>query len=840
MNNVTFQACQAPEPPRGYLKLQDMKHKDYIIAKHRAGVKQKDIIKALKEEKGFILPLYKLKRMLNKWGVNGQNLTKRRKQDIHAQIELRRQLGKQTHQVVLKRSGKSITNEQMNAIMNTSIGFPVGAGTTAGSGSPAFLALTPRVESLESEGNGTQGSGVSPRFPENMDTGNNSGGSLPANTVMGNDSGDDILENMDMESDSGDSLPEDMDTESDPGGGLLESGFLNAETMDGTGLETYNNGGMLENTAVTDCDSPQYLDDLDVESGDTTDWDEFPDSPEKVADIFINLGRRGTEATAVDDEDDMESINQSEYDDEELREIVSAGFSKLCPTETQPTPSLDDGVDVMPNEAQEDTSLSKYQPAPWSEIDDWKEEARDFVAEVEFLTEAQGIPLSQAIRTVISQWEETKAGETKVREPLPYHIYKQILGEGQETLVTTVDGVDKDLLRSTIEDNFVALERIAREAPTGSKFKYRFNAHAVHLPFLLSEYGVNHFFVAWALDLTADTLMETLSDGAWANLFNNCAFLIYESISMGTHTLAMDVWALISPKTPSKVAIALNKARDKVRSTIIKKYRWDHMKTLYLHVRIANEMYYSRELQKGAGELMAYGLFKILVQIYTKFPISMKGKGWTLSQEIEILQCFGALGDILLGSGEYSNVVVKYLVEPSVWGKRSTYLHSVDPMASCMHVIGRAYAKIGKLKESLRELMACLEIYRHKGSFGLDHEYWVQQIDQITEVMSLRGPILYETLDSNFYKLPGLFEAARKARRRYQQELYQAGHREMGDDHIDAEEYGRILARRASKRLATPELADMQTSMYFEGLECWLYSQGNISSASDRGWVEEI
>ncbi|KAF3905047.1 hypothetical protein AA313_de0205935 [Arthrobotrys entomopaga] len=103
---------------RPYLKVKEIEiHKDFILQKWNAGAKHKEIIKALKSEKNFLLRPYNLKRLLEVWNVSAKSLTKKRKLYVRNAIRERQLHNKQAHRVRFERSGRELTQEEMNEIM---------------------------------------------------------------------------------------------------------------------------------------------------------------------------------------------------------------------------------------------------------------------------------------------------------------------------------------------------------------------------------------------------------------------------------------------------------------------------------------------------------------------------------------------------------------------------------------------------------------------------------------------------------------------------------------------------------------------------------------------------
>ncbi|EGX44059.1 hypothetical protein AOL_s00210g220 [Orbilia oligospora ATCC 24927] len=110
---------QAAKPARAYCKRKDIEvHKEFILQKHEAGEKQEAILAALKEEKGFDIKPYNLKRILGIWGVSHKNLTKKRRLHIRRAIDERRRTNNSDLRVKFGRSNRMLKDEEIEEIMS--------------------------------------------------------------------------------------------------------------------------------------------------------------------------------------------------------------------------------------------------------------------------------------------------------------------------------------------------------------------------------------------------------------------------------------------------------------------------------------------------------------------------------------------------------------------------------------------------------------------------------------------------------------------------------------------------------------------------------------------------
>ncbi|KAF3161558.1 hypothetical protein TWF788_002462 [Orbilia oligospora] len=102
---------------RGYRKNEVWdEHKDFILDLVGRGEKQRNILEALKNERGFNTNLNQLKSKLGIWGVSSKNLAKKQRKWIYLMKERRQALGKETV-FYFSDSGQEITESQLGSIM---------------------------------------------------------------------------------------------------------------------------------------------------------------------------------------------------------------------------------------------------------------------------------------------------------------------------------------------------------------------------------------------------------------------------------------------------------------------------------------------------------------------------------------------------------------------------------------------------------------------------------------------------------------------------------------------------------------------------------------------------
>ncbi|KAK6524035.1 hypothetical protein TWF694_005702 [Orbilia ellipsospora] len=140
---------------RSYLKVEKLEaHKDFILEKRNAGAKHKDIITALRVEKGILLKPYHLKRVLKVWNVSNKNLTIRRKLCVRNGIQERLVHNKPAPRVWFKRSGRELTQAEMDGIVGAADDVFQGVMPSPAGGDIILSTPTPdRSENIDENGN---------------------------------------------------------------------------------------------------------------------------------------------------------------------------------------------------------------------------------------------------------------------------------------------------------------------------------------------------------------------------------------------------------------------------------------------------------------------------------------------------------------------------------------------------------------------------------------------------------------------------------------------------------------------------------------------------------------
>ncbi|KAF3915176.1 hypothetical protein ABW20_dc0105675 [Dactylellina cionopaga] len=364
---------------RGYMKFEDeiKPHIAFITTLQSAGKKQKEIRQALKEERGLVLKPHQLKRTIDKIGLSKRQLTKRRKLYIYRKLRQRRLLGKDASslpRVLLKESGRELSQEETQDIMDTSLGYLQGA--TPELKDIVIDTPTPKP-SIDRDGEYGQDGEYNQDEEYNKDEGYNQGGELDINAI-------------------GESL-----------------------------------------NAVLDGDTPMYSED-DINTFSIPyipQQEENHDQPEDTGEELIKIISTNVERLSLKQDKNVAASPNPEnipLGRREKEEIPLDGPSLVW----EPGPQIASDADVA-QEKYDDDDLTKYsrehQQNYRHNIERWVYQALEVVKAVESISETYRISLEKAedvlIMVIMEETAEDAPGMMlEEYEPLPYHICKQILG----------------------------------------------------------------------------------------------------------------------------------------------------------------------------------------------------------------------------------------------------------------------------------------------------------------------------------------------------------------------------------------------------------------------------
>ncbi|KAF3189576.1 hypothetical protein TWF225_002720 [Orbilia oligospora] len=486
MDDGIFQTWPQKPKCQRYLKLKNIAdHKDFIVSLRRAGVKQHAILDALRKEKGVELPIYKLKRMLDKWGVSNNNLTKKCEKDIRQRIEERKLFGKKARRVVMNRSGKSLSPEKLNTIMAAGPTYFKGVKLSPQRSVVVFSTPTPR--------------GGCERNCE---------GSI------------ELSRNMEQENGCAEPLPSEPRLSFEDPDRL---GRLQADDLGADNNEVFSSGDTGVHMILR-ISSDDFMESGGEEAAERKAINNFGEGirhPENMIEILVNLGQESQDTLISSVRENPALRSESQVSVEEIRDKISSGLANILPVEmieARPagymsypeniwisaedkdgrTPTAEGATESV-DDIQDDTPLGKYarqtRQAFWDELKSWKKQAMEFVEGVGSISKERGISLPKAGDIVSMECERRGCVGN-----LPYHIYKQILDmdEGAKSVPTAeVDGVNRELLCQAIEENFAALKRVLEQFPSNHYHWESLDGFTVHIPFVLAKYGSSNFLTAF-------------------------------------------------------------------------------------------------------------------------------------------------------------------------------------------------------------------------------------------------------------------------------------------------------------------------------------------------------
>ncbi|EWC47356.1 hypothetical protein DRE_00324 [Drechslerella stenobrocha 248] len=644
--------CSVPQT-RHYIRLEDLEpYRAYILEKHESGLRQKRILTALETEKGVHIELANLKRALEKWGKSRKNLTKGRKLYIRNRVEKRRLEGKVEHRVRLKRSGRDLDQQEIEAIMANTPGFFRGLKE-----SPADIEFLPTPGARESENRvGSLGGASGEMFGgHNTD---------PDSIVQV----DDPIYNI--RHSTGTSVPAVMQ---------IETGELPMPD-DGT--------------------FDHFSESLKIYPYPGADWETVIAAEE---DHYKGKQKNGEDKTEdlveviVKGLDDL-SVAPSGPPSPKFDLIVSQESGELYSQEAERFILATTGVE----QGSQCTPLSKYAHEHQDDYDDYirtfEEEAKDFILQVQSLSAGKGISLEEA---------EYMLSQQIVREmhysPLPYHIYSAVLDDSYKVSSSDVEFESTaeykhlyETYHKLVEENFAAIKSSVDTLPQGSMSCKSFNRCIVHFPRILKEYGVYHFFTASTLYWTARLIgASSLNQPEFLNTVYSEALYIFDRIGMSYHTTPLDCFYRTSRLGVEVDPFSVR--RQSIRQKILKKFGRYDPRTIFVFSDLASQLLNSPSLVKQ-GEMIAHGIFHIIEHSQDSDPSTGLNNMW-------IIRSLVLLGETLRERGKY-RLSARLLERAWSWEKADkTPPRGVDSLIRCPFPLGVVYSKLRQYKRSLEILL---------------------------------------------------------------------------------------------------------------------------------------
>ncbi|KAK6527579.1 hypothetical protein TWF694_004563 [Orbilia ellipsospora] len=444
----------------------------------------------------------------------------------------------------------------------------------------------------------------------------------------------------------------------------------------------------------------------------------------------------------------------------------------------------------------------------------WKKKAQEFVEIVAKEAESNNISLEKAEELVTEQIQQVE-----LNDPLPYQVCMVLLNG------STADFSPSELafgpeISAWIENNFFSIRtRYMMLAPMArNSMEWILDSYLVHIPRIIREYGGRHFFTAYSL-YQAGVLLAVLSYdfGPVVCALQTIAIEIFYEIGMGTHSIVIEMIrsgndAFVDDVKPNP---SVDKSRAKIQQACLQKYGKTHPRTLLVFSELALRTFVVNKKVRD-GSLIACGVF---------YTIENSPQTSLEYDQMLLYTSLNFLAFVFQRCRKYKLATMAL--------ERALSLTHGKPTFFRLSGLGIVYSKQGEYAKSLKAHFTAL----HQAMLfnGLEHESIGAYIGCITDVMDKRGPIIYTTLGSSFESTFKILDGIKKTKSLFFRRLWEAWEK-GGVDHDKLQlEYSDILAQNFThqQRASTP---DLQSYMYFQGLEDWVHLQGASVPSDDRIW----
>ncbi|KAF3180129.1 hypothetical protein TWF225_001824 [Orbilia oligospora] len=191
----------------------------------------------------------------------------------------------------------------------------------------------------------------------------------------------------------------------------------------------------------------------------------------------------------------------------------------------------------------------------------------------------------------------------------------------------SIADLDANLLCQILEDNFAALVEAASKLPPDSWSLVMFKSWTVHILFIISKYGLCHYFTARALNVAKYVLNDLIGARRAGEIINLSLLCVFDRIGMGTHQFALDCWLLEFDLElePPKLISGAKKAYENKKRLLLKKHGQSHLKTLRFFTDLAYEMEITRGIDLQGPVLYNY-LDSTLDKLLQSFERAGKAK----------------------------------------------------------------------------------------------------------------------------------------------------------------------------------------------------------------------
>ncbi|KAK6540662.1 hypothetical protein TWF694_008055 [Orbilia ellipsospora] len=761
------------KPRRRHTKLKGLEpHKHFILAQHNAGAKQKDILAALRTQRGLDLTLHAFKRVLDEWGISHKSLTQKRKLYIRNRIRERRSQEKYRHRVKFRRSKRELSEEEIDEIMSTSPTYFKGIYNHQ------IFVLTRVLPILEEQED----------FTSNKDENTN----LSDHTL-----GLDPFEAQEV---------------SDP-----ENGISNGNVADD-----------IEQVYSCPATELQYFLSLDEEKSHQNTSEIHGEGVEELSELLSeNLQKLCVLDAPPASSSIIQSTSQQETADKRLGPVDGSEGNQNGRDDTNYELQLyKESSEREVNYYVGDTQFNRYARDNEAKLQKFihksRKEAKEFIRSATELSEQTGVPFTKAIDLL-----ERQLLESGTNRYLSYHAYTQILeGEDAETNMSDVEDASEILtaeeISAIVESFFWDIRQHCNEVSSQRSDIYHsiLSTFIVNVPRLLKEYGSSHIFVAYSLYMTCRLVTHICvyptNTIVWLQYY---AINIFNKIGMSGHSINLRLFAdtaneftiQVSNGSPrwSRIKDCLANIRETIRLRVHNRFGKFGWQTILFYSILACKLM-ETQTERTLGEEIAYGI------IYT---IQRSGYNYSVGERYWFLDCIRSIAEMLQRCGKFQLAI--WVIESSTW--LGTKAKVVEDDAKMSAIKSSAYIGLSKYKSALEELFFSFHFYKHK--YGLQYQRTTILIERMTYIMDQRGPQLYTSLDPVFQNIFAIFCRSKKTDFQIYQLLWKAWERGGINTRQLEQEYSNALALRDTNRSATPDLQDY---MYFQSLETWIHAQ-NLS-----------
>ncbi|EPS38250.1 hypothetical protein H072_8019 [Dactylellina haptotyla CBS 200.50] len=743
---------------RGYLKLKDIeKHRSFILEKYNAGVRHKHILVALKQERGVTLEIHHLKRSLVRWKAAHKNLTKSRKLFIKNSIQKRHNDENKSPYTVKFKNGREFSQYEIDQIMATT---------------PSYF------DDTQPDGTGIILSSPTPKIEEHEPTNN-------------------------------DFMLEDLIDYS------LQKQYDEAVEVMGHYVPEYQSEFIADSEIPGGTNEPFTAEEVlgDVEE------ENIGLIPSESLEHFVltDSGVNTPFSNMREPEDSMDRLQKLISDN---LDMISSAHEELgsLPPEVESQQILDLDPEFPENgESLLQIYARKYEAYFHQETANWEREAAAYMRRADIIICEHPTISLEAVRDMIIE----KHGYW---DYLPYHIYRQILaGKARHPVINKplITGARTgDAICEFIEEIFPLLREAVLESVV-PQYLRQLNDYVVHLPRIIREYGLYHFYTANALFFSLELIEIT-----WAvsnqKQYELQAYVldIYYAIGMGCDITVLRVLYSTTYMGVSEYW-EFDVTRDAIEGEMVRQYGNYDFRTIFLHACRTLHMLLVQHRHRKSKLMAEKVVHRIENSILT---VPDHGRIW-------IMRSLALLTEVLV-TCKRERLAIRLLEQARVWSRDegSKTIGRVKFPENDIS-LGEAYSNLNEHEKALNAFFRAFHAYGEE--YGYHDASTIGTIGLIIDIMDARGPVLYVSLEPSFRNFFSSFERTGRTKSLIYREFLKAWEK-GGINPQKVAEYQDILMLRSSNRERTP---DLQEFFYLQGLANWVFAQGESPKG---GWVEDL